>query len=113
MFGWLTWKVIWAFIGGISLKTWLVAGAVALWGWWSIHQYNAGYRAKELEVKIATLEKNAKVKEKADEEEARHLRELRDENNNLEKQITDYVEKLKNRPDQCPLGGDADELNSL
>lgn len=106
-------KLIWAFLGGISLKTWIIIGAVALWGWWSIHQYNAGWNAKELEVKIATLEKNAKVKEKADEEEAKQIRDLNAENNEMEKRINEYLEKLKKRPDHCPLGDDADDLNRL
>ncbi len=105
--------LIWNFLIGISLRTWLIIGAVALWGWWSLHQYNAGWHAKELEVKIATMEKNAKVQEKADEEEARANRELNEENAQLQKAVNDYIEKLKKRPDKCPLGDDADELNRL
>lgn len=111
MFGGLV-KIIWSFLTGLSLRTWLIAGAVALWGWWSVHQYNEGWRAKELEVQIATLKKNAEVNRKADEEEARHVKELTAENEQQEKKLNEYLEKLKTRP-QCPLGDDADELNSL
>lgn len=113
MFGWLTWKLVWAFLSGISLRAWLIAGAVALWGWWSVHQYNAGWNAKELEVKIATLEKNAEVQKKADEEEARANRELNEENKQLQKAVNDYIEKLKKRGVPCTLGDDADDLNRL
>jgi hypothetical protein len=113
MLSWISWKLVWGFISGISLKTWLIVGAVALWGWWSIHQYNAGWNAKALEVKIATLEKNAKVKEVADKEETLARQELDKENAELEKRVREYEKKLKNRPNKCPLGDDADELNRL
>ncbi len=36
----MTWLLV--FLGGISLRTWIIVGATALFGLWTVHWYNVG-----------------------------------------------------------------------
>lgn len=106
-----------SFLGGLSLRAWVILAAVATFALWSVYVYGAGYstadamwKAKALEAKIARLELELKVQKDADAAEDKLLAELEQENEQQKKVIDAYLEELKNRPDKCLLGPDADRL---
>lgn len=111
------WAIITKFLGGLSTTTWLVAGGVLAFAGWTWLVYDAGYDkadarwvSKALEAQIARLELEATVREEADRREQQYTKELLDENNQQQRKIDDYINQLKNRPDKCLLGPDADSL---
>lgn len=103
--------------GGLSVRAWLVLGAVTAFAIWSFYVYGVGYsvadgmwKAKQLEAKIAKLELELKVQKDADAEEDRLRTELEHENEQQKKVIDAYLEELSSRPDKCLLGRDAERL---
>lgn len=106
-----------SFLGGLSMRAWLIIGAVTAFAAWSFYVYGIGYsladnlwKARQLEARIARLEHELKVQKDADAEEDRLMAELEQENAQQKKVIDAYLEDLKNRPDKCLLGPDAERL---
>ena len=66
---------------------------------------NANCNAAALRAEIAILKRDADVQKAADEVEAKALVESEALNNSMQMEISDYAEKLKARPDRCPLSG--------
>lgn len=110
-------KWLWSLVSGFSLQTYLIIAAVVAFAAWTVAVHNAGYdkadamwKAKALESKIAKLELEKKVLEEAAELDAKFREELAEENEQQQKDIDAYAEELKNRPDKCLLGPDAERL---
>jgi hypothetical protein len=104
-------------LGLLSMRAWLVLGAIAAFAIWSFYVYGVGYsladgmwRARQLEAKIATLELELQIRKDADAEEDRLRAELEQENDEQKKAIDAYLEELANRSDKCLLGPDAERL---
>lgn len=102
---------------GLSIRAWLIIAAVAAFAIWSFHVYNVGYsvadgmwKAKALEARITKLELEIKLQHDADAEEDRLRSDLEAENEQQKKVIDDFLAELKNRPDKCLLGPDAERL---
>lgn len=104
-------------LSGLSMRAWLVIGAVFAFATWSFYVYGVGYsiadglwKAKQLEAKIARLELELKVQKEADATEDRLRAELERENEQQKKVIDAYLEELAKRPGKCLLGSDAERL---
>lgn len=106
-----------ALLANLSFRVWLQGLALAAFALWSAYLLHAGYawadaawRAKALEAKIARLELELEIQREADAAEDRMRAELAAENEQQKKVIDAYLDELKNRPDKCLLGPDADRL---
>ena len=104
-------------VSGLSMRAWLVIGAVVAFAAWSFYVYGVGYsladglwKAKQLEARIARLELELKVQKEADAAEDRLRAELERENEQQKKVIDAYLEELAKRPGKCLLGPDAERL---
>ncbi len=111
------WLAIKSFLGGLSLTTYLLAGAVVAFGVWTYVVYDAGYDkadalwvGKALEAKIAKLEHEAWVTASAAADEVDKQAKLDAEDEEQEKKTNEYIKQLESRPDKCLLGPDAGSL---
>jgi hypothetical protein len=110
-------STLFSLLGGLSLRIWLIIAALVAFAAWSIHVYGIGYavadnewKAKALEAKLAKLELELKIQNDADALEDKLRAELERENEQQKKVIDAYLEEIKNRPDKCLLGPDAERL---
>lgn len=110
-------SALFSLFGGLSLRVWLIIAALVAFAAWSVHVYGIGYavadnewKAKALEAKLAKLELELKIQSDADAAEDKLRAELEQENEQQKKVIDAYLEEIKNRPDKCLLGPDAERL---
>lgn len=109
--------IINSLVGGISLRTYLIAAVTTAFALWTVHWYGRGYdaadamwRAKALEAQIEKLKIELQTQREADAAEDRYTAELEAEKNQLQKVIDEYLKELEKRPDKCLLGDDAGRL---
>jgi len=102
----VAWLAAKQFLGGLSLQTWLIVGAVIAFGLWTWRVYDAGYdaadamwKAKNLEATIADiqakLEANDEIRRQAEADAARAEAEA-------EKQ-KELLDELRKAPPSCAL----------
>lgn len=111
------WVAIRGFLGGFSLRVWLIAIAMASLAAWSVYLVHFGYswadaawQAKALEAQIAKLKLEIKTQKDADAAEDKYTAELEAETAKQKEVIDAYAKELGGRPDKCLLGDDAGKL---
>jgi hypothetical protein len=113
----LLWLAAKAALGGMSGRAWAIIGALAAFAAWSAFLYGAGYsaaddrwKAKALEARIATLERELRIETDADAAEGRLRAELEQETHRQKQAIEGYLAELERRAGKCLLGPDARRL---